>query len=306
VADNDEFTTVRGASETTATINVTLVDDDKGGGTGILLAKDDNGATGELYLQVLSGVNPVNNSTIRTDDLTADPLLDLVLATTTLNTKTISPEFHGTSTGSNIIGAYGIGYEAADVGSSDLFTSLDDASRVPPNNVTFTITGLVSGEDRVLVGPRSAGVLNKSQLTTDVTLSAATETLVQCSAAVPTGTPASGTSTDNTRIRVELDTGIYRRIAYTSFSVNDFTITVGADDDWTGVNVATAPKDVFVAYIDVLANATTEAYTAVYASDVDLLVRVRDGGATPIKTFETSATFGSVSSSVAAVRTSDA
>jgi hypothetical protein len=81
---------------------------------------------------------------------------------------------------------------------------------------------------------------------------------------------------------------------------------VGADDDWTGVNVATAPKDVFVAYIDVLANATTEAYTAVYASDVDLLVRVRDGGATPIKTFETSATFGSVSSSVAAVRTSDA
>ena len=307
IADNDIISTVRGASETTAAVFVTIVDNDKSGGEGIILAKDDNGTTGEVYLQVVSGVNPVDNNIMRRDDVSGDPLLDLALATATINTRTLVPEFVGTSTGSNIIGGYGIGFEVADVGASDLFTSLDNTSRTPPNNVTFTVSGLVASEDRVLVGPRTGAALNKAQLTTDTTLSAATETLVQCSTAVPAGTPSSGTGAENTRIRVELDTGIYRRVQYDSFSGNDFTITVGPDDDWTGANISTFPKDVFIAYIDVLANATTEAYTAVYTSDVNLLVRVRDGGATPIKTFEaTSAQFLSTPVTVAAVRTSDA
>jgi hypothetical protein len=260
-----------------------------------------------VYLQVLSGVNPVDNNILRTDDVTADPLLDFANATAVINTRTVSPEFIGTSTGSNIIGAYGLGFEAADVGSSDRFTSLDNASRVPPNNVTFTVSGLISGEDRVLVGPRTGTTLNKAQLQTDTTLSAATETLVQCSTPVPAGTPASGTGADSTRLRVELDTGIYRRVQYDSFSGNDFTITVGPDDDWTGANVSTFPKDVFVAYIDKLAAATQESYTAVHTIDVDVLVRVRDGGATPIKTFEAQAAqFLATPVTVAAVRTSDA
>lgn len=62
----------------------------------------------------------------------------------------------------------------------------------------------------------------------------------------------------------------------------------------------------FVAYIDVLADAATESFTAVYQTDRTLFVRVRDGGGTPIKTFETDTTFGSTSSSVAAIRNSDA
>jgi len=45
----------------------------------------------------------------------------------------------------------------------------------------------------------------------------------------------------------------------------------------------------------------------VYDTDRDLLVRVRDGGATPIKTFEaTSAQFLTNNNSVAAIRQSDA
>ena len=39
---------------------------------------------------------------------------------------------------------------------------------------------------------------------------------------------------------------------------------------------------------------------------IDLLVRVRDGGSTPIKTFEAPATYGSAPVTVAAIRTSDA
>ena len=67
IADNDIICTTRGVlnGETTALINVTITDEDLSGGTGYVLAKDDNGTTGELYLQVVSGVNPVNTNIIR-------------------------------------------------------------------------------------------------------------------------------------------------------------------------------------------------------------------------------------------------
>lgn len=296
--DNDIITQI-GGTAASANIATTIVDDNRAGGIGRILALDDNGTTGDLYIQLLHGSAPVDNLRI------SETLTRFALVNVTVNTRTISPEFIGQSTGTNLIGAYGIGFQTADVGSADKFTALDNVLRSPPNNVTFTVTGLVSGEDRVLVGPRSGSALVKNQLQTDTTLSGATETLIQCSTAIPTDTPVSGTGTDNTRVRVELDSGIYRRVQYDSYSGNDFTITT-ADDDWTGANISTQPKDVFVAYIDVLADATSEAYTAVYSTDRDLLVRVRDGGATPIKTFEGNGVFGSTSSSLAAIRTSDA
>ena len=313
LTDNDVITTLRGAAETTAVINVTITDDDKSGGTGLILAKDDNGVTGEVYLQVVSGVNPVNNNRIRRDDVSGDPLLDYIDATTTLNTRTLVPEYLGTSTGSNIIGAYGIGFESADVGASDRFTSLDNTSRVPPNNVAFTVSGLVSSEDRVLVGPRTGTALNTGQWLLATALTGVAETAV----VVKTGTdtvpwpaaeinwPAAGGSGDPSAIRIQLDNGIYKNVDYTSHdSVDTFTIPSTAFNvDGAGVN-----QEVFMAFIDVLADAITEAFTGVHAgTDRDLLVRVRDGGGTPIKTFEgTAAQFLSTPQTVAAIRTSDA
>lgn len=313
LTDNDVITTIRGASETTATIAVTIVDDDKSGGTGILLAKDDNGADGELYLQVLSGSNPIDNNIIRKDDLLGNPLSDYVVATTTLNIRTVIPEFLGTSTGSNIIGAYGIGFQITDIGASDRFTSLDNASRVPPNNVVFTVSGLISGEDRVLVGPRTGSSLDRGQWLLSTALTGATETAV----VVKTGTdtvnwpaneinwPATGQSGDVSALRIELDSGIYRNMDYDSHnSLNTFTI---GSSDFSGALSAAVNNDVFLAFIDVLAGASEVTFIGVHAGvDRDLFVRVRDGGATPIKTFEaTSAQFLSTPQTIAAVRTSD-
>lgn len=296
--DNDIITQIDGTAAS-AVIATTIVDDDRAGGIGILLALDDDGVTGNLYLQLIHGQAPVDELRI------SENLTRFALVNVTVTGRTISPEFIGATTGTNLIGAYGIGFETADVGSNDKFFDLTNTQRVPPNNVTFTTTGLVSGEDRLLVGPRSGSALVKNQLTTDTTLSGAAETLVQCSTAIPLDTPQDGQSL-NTRLRVLLDTGIYRRVRYDSYAANDFTLNV-ADDDWTGANVSTTPKDVFVAYIDTLAGATSESYTAVYkGSDQDLLVRVRDGGGTPIKTFEGNGVFGSTSSSLAAIRTTDA
>lgn len=290
------------SSGATAAINVTIVDDDKAGGEGVLLALDDNGAAGDLYIQLIAGSAPVDLLPLegRTSGATA-------AVNTTVTPRVISPEFVGASTGSNIIGAYGIGFAVADVGSSDLFFDLANAQRIPPNNVTMTVTGLVTGEDYVMVGPRLTGILDKAQMTLNTTLSGAAEIAVVATAAIPTETPSEG-NTSNTKLRVQNDDGIFRKQPYDSFTGSTFTIPSTAYNgaQGTGTYQASSTNDLFLAYIDVLCDATSEAFTAVYTADRDLILRVRDGGASPIKTIENPITFGSSSFSTAIVRQSDA
>lgn len=298
LADDYDIKDVDAPTTNFAKINATIEDQDKAGGEGILLALDDDGATGQLYLQVLTGANPVEDVALRglSSSATAEP-------TATINARTISPEFVGQSTGTNIIGTYGIGFDKDDVGASDKFFDLSDTLRTPPNNVIFTVGGLVSGEDRVLVGPRSGSTLNKGLYTLETTLNGPAEVTVKVNPNIQTETPSEG-STSNSRIRVELDSGIYRRQAYTSWGNSDeFTIP---STDYQTTNIATAGNDVFPAYIDVLANADTEDFTAVHATNRDILIRVRDGGSTPIKTVENSAQFTGSAQTVTINRVSDA
>jgi hypothetical protein len=345
------------------------------------LVSGDDGTTGNLYMQLLKGTAPG-------DDVVLYELADntnTVTVNGSVTSRTISAEFVGTSTGSNIIGSYGIGFNPSTVGASDQFFDLGNTLRVPPNNVTFTVSGLVSLEDRILVGPEDgSGGLDIDQLTLNTTLSAADESSVVVTASIPTDTPSVGT------IRVQSDSGIYKRVRYSSYSGSTFTIipddtfidgdvTVGTDDitltshnfltgddvtltttgtlpaglstgtdyyviyvdantirlanslanAYAGTQVditaaagggthtveatsrnfssdnATNPRNVYISYIDELADATSEAFTSVYASDRTLFIRVRDGGGTPIKTFETTGTLGSAGGSSTAIRTSD-
>lgn len=255
-------------------------------------AVDDDGTTGNLYGQLMKGVAPANNTRIY-DDVNVANFVDVNGAVTS---RPIATPFIGQSTGSAIIGAYGIGMETTDVSAADQFTDLSGATITPPNNVTFTVFGLVSTEDRVLVTNDLASGIDYAQRTLQTTLNGAAETAVVVTAAIPSDTPASGT------IRIELDDGRYRLQSYTSWTGSTFTIP---STSYVGANAATAPKDVFISYIDKVAAATSEAFTVVYSSDRTLFIRVRDGGATPIKTFETTATLGSGGGSATAIRTSD-
>lgn len=292
---DDDRISVAGDPTKYCLINVTIADDTKAGGEGILLALDDNGVDGELYLQIITGAAPVEDSRLEAQDTTyAD-------ATAVLNSRTVSPAFVGQSTGTNIIGAYGIGFDPNDIGSSDKFFDLANTQRTPPNNVTFTVAGLVAGEDRILVGPRTGSALNKAQYTLLTTLSGAAEVAVSLTGAIQTETPSEG-QTGNTRLRVQCNSGVYKRQPYTSWSGVAFTIP---STNYTG-DPATQPKDVFVAYIDVLADAAQEAFTAVHSTNRDLLIRVRDGGATPIKTVESSAQFTGSPQTVTINRVPDA
>ena len=201
-----------------------------------------------------------------------------------------------------MIGAYGVGVDPDDLTASDTIEDLAGVTQTPPNNVTFTVTGLVSGEDRVLVAPRTGSVVDTDQMTLNTTLSGAAEGSVVVTASIPTDTPTTGT------IRVVNDSGFHRYLEYTSYTGSTFTLNgtydfSGADE----LDAATAPTDVYVSYIDLLATGTQESFTSVFSSTRDLFVRVRDGGATPIKTFEsTSAQLTNTGGSVGAIRTSDA
>lgn len=274
------------------------------GGAGIILADDDNGTTGTLWIQQTMGAAPVDTQVLWATDgtvLTAAPTEAVV--NVTVAAKTVSPEFLGTFTGSALIGAFGIGMNPNDTTSSDLFFPLEGGTVSPPNNVTFTVFGLVSGEDRVLVTNNSGGAPDFTQMATDTTLTANPETAISINPApgIPTETP-SPTGT----VRVELDSGSYARVAYTAVDIATDTFTIS--HDFSG-DAATAPANVFISYIDKLAASTSESFTTVYTSPRTLFIRVRDGGTAGdlegIVTFETTSALGSGGGSATANRISD-
>lgn len=285
---------ITGTGTATATI-ASLPTAVTGGGLCQVIAALDSGTTGTVWIQLLKGIAPIDGSIFYEDGAALHA--NQVVANGAPTARTISTPFIGSSTGSALLGAYGVGLDVTDVTASDLFRDLDDVSRTPPNNVTFTVSGVVSGEDYVLVGPRAAGILDLAQDTIDGALSGAAVTSVVVTTSIPTDTPASGT------IRILSDDGRYLRVPYDSYT--GFTYTTPAYD-FSGASVVADNNSVFISYIDLLATSTSEAVTLIYASDRDLFVRVRDGDSTPIKTFETPAQLTSTGGSSSAIRTTDA
>lgn len=260
------------------------------GGTGALLAIDSVTAGTKIWVQLLTGVAPTSGAITGAGGGSA--------TIGTVTSKTVPKVFLGSYTGT-LIGAYGVGVDADDLTASDTIQDLLNVTQTPPNNVVFTVSGLVMDEDYVLVGPKDTGnAIKFDQLLLNTTLSGATETAVVCTTAIPSDTPASGT------IRIELDSGIYRRIPYISWATDTFVI---AETSFEDPNDATAGANIWISYIDRLCEGdTSESFTTIYSSSRNLYVRVRDGGGTPIKTFESPAVLGAAGGSAVASRITDA
>lgn len=266
------------------------------GGTGQMLAVNNTTASSatKMWIQLLTGVVPTDNQTITGGTSGATNLVNV-----TVTERTVSTPMCGASTGSSIIGAYGFGIEALDLSASDKVFDLTNTLRQAPNYVTFTVGGLVSGEDYVLVAPNDGGAIDLNQFTLNGALTGAAVTSVVVNEAIPADTPATGS------IRILRANGAYTRHPYSAYNTGTKTFTITSHDFST--NNAANAANTYVSYIDKLAAATSEAFTAVYAgSDRSLYIRVRDGGGTPIKTFETTGTLGAGGGSATAVRTSDA
>lgn len=391
VADNNIFTRVDGTANDGATVNGSPTNPEASGGVGVILADD---ATDTVWIQLLKGSAPVNNLPLW--EATTAGVYDnatgtnaLVNVTVTNREPLLTKPFLGASTGSSIIGGYGIGIASEDLTASDILFDLGNNQITPPNNVTVTISGLISGEDYVTVAQRglrfaydteasgpfqvgetltfsgsatatavlaelvdqgttgymivseavtgslptgatadnaviSGGTssataaingsvssdINKRQLTLATTLNADGITSVVVNGTIPTDTPSSGI------VRVQDNNGFYRKLIYTSYTGSTFTVSNPGDteDNFNSVNATggagpTGNRNVYIGYIDTLADATSEAFTAVYLADRNLFVRVRDGGTAGdglgIKTFESTVTMGSSGGSSTAIRTSD-
>jgi len=266
------------------------------GGTGQMLAINSTTAPTKMWIQLLTGVAPTDGQTITggTSSATAD-------VNVTITSRSLSFPFIGASTGSALIGAYGVGLEPTDLAATDKVFDLDNTQVTPPNYVTFTVGGLVSSEDYVVVYPEDGGAIDTDQLSLNTALTTDNITSVVVTASIPSDTPSVG------YIRVVDDAGRARRLSYSSWTGSTFTIdeSGSGEEDFSGDEAASS-NDVYIAYIDKLAASATESFTSVYNADRDLFIRVRDGGGSPIKTFETTGTLGSGGGSTTAIRTSDA
>lgn len=266
-------------------------------GTGQLLAVDNTAGASStvLWMQLLTGVVPNANTITGNGGATA--------TAGTVTERTISTPFVGASTGSALIGSYGLTLETADLSAADTVFDLTNTAVFPPNNVTFTVSGLVSGEDYVIVANNSGSNFDYTQMATDTTLNGAAETSVSINPApgIPNDTPASGT------IRIERDDGLYSRHPYSARDVSTDTFTITSHN--FVANPATAPANVFITYIDKLAASTSEAFTTVYDSNRTLFIRVRDGGTAGdlegIKTAEGTAVLGTNGGSIGINRIAD-
>jgi len=259
------------------------------GGTGILLAIDSVTAGTKMWIQLITGVAPTSGTITGAGGGSA--------AIGLVTSKTVPKIFIGSYTGT-VIGAFGIGVDADDLTASDTIQDLLGITQTPPNNVTFTVSGLVSGHDYVLVTPKGVGTeIDFAQMTLNGGLSGPAVTAVVVNGSIPTDTPASGT------IRIELDTGVYRLIPYNTWSGSTFNIT---STSFADPNDAANGSNVFISYIDRICDDDEETFTAIYSGTPRaLFVRVRDGGATPIKTYESAATLGAAGGGAVASRIVD-
>lgn len=259
------------------------------GGTGQMLAINNVNAPTKMWIQLLTGVAPTDNQTITGGTSGATCLVNV-----TVTERAVATPFVGVSTGSALIGAYGLGMEALDLSASDKVFDLDNTQRQAPNYVTFTVGGLTIG-DRVLVTNDDTGIDYNQMVTTAAAITGAAVTSIVVTTSIPADTPATGT------IRVERADGTYTRHPYSAWTGSTFTIT---SHDFS-TNNAPAGADVFVSYIDKAAASTSESFTSVYSADRTLFIRVRNGGGTPIKPFESTGTLGSSGGSTTAIQTSD-
>jgi hypothetical protein len=287
--NTEALTTLRGSGEWTATSG-TVVNNTRSGQI-LLAALDDQGTTGNIYGQLLTGLAPSDSQT-----LFAPAGAATYDVNGTVSTRTINNQYFGSYTGTNYNPAnFGIAISTSDAIAGDQFTNLLGNTISPPDNRSGTVTNLVSG-DYITVYPWDGAAtdvngdaepdFNEMSATTTITGGAATEIVVGAGN-IPVNTPSAGF------LRYERDSdGNYTLVEYSSWTNTTGTFTLVG----TAPDTATTPFNVFRAFIDEITTTTSQSYTAQYTSDNQVAITVRRGGSpNPIKTAKTTATFGAFS-----------
>jgi len=295
--NTEALTTLRGASEWTATSGTVV--NNTASGQMLLVAKDDGGATGNVYGQLLTGTVPANGQTLfgATDGDTLD-------VNGAVSSRTVNSQLVGSYTGANYNPMnFGIAIDPSDAIAGDSFTNLLEAGIAPPDNRSGSVTNLIVGDyvtvfpwDGVATDVNGDAEPDFNEMTTTALVTGGVSTTVVVGAGnIPANTPATG------YLRLERDSdGNYDLLEYSAWTNTTGTFTLVG----TAPNTATNPANLFRALIDQVATATSHSYTATFTVANDVAVTVRRGGVTPIKTFKTTAEFGAFS--ISTIRTPDA
>ena len=259
------------------------------GGAGQLLAMDSPTAATKVWLQLLTGVAPVDS-----DILTAGGTVtvNVTVATVALGGECIAGNFTG-----SWIGAKGAAQAVTDVGSTDSFTDLNGGVQAPPNLQSAAIGGMVATEDRVVLGKSlDSTTINKTEYAAAAGNNLGNGT-IEVTAAI-TNVPSAGW------VRIDNEAGGEDSYKYSSFSGTTFTL-----DAVTLTQNYTAAVNVYPLVLDKVAASATESNAWTYVSDTLLAGQVVDDGSTggtPTVPFPLSGTFGSTGFSVNIVRQPDA
>ena len=188
----------------------------------------------------------------------------------------------------------GVLCEIQDEGATGYMVIRHTGGTLPTDNTT--IAGDSSSATAAVNGAVNA-FIDVRQFTLSGALTTAGVTTVTVNEAIPQDTPATGV------IRIKRADSVYTNHTYSARNIVAKTFTIGSTD--FSSNNAPASSNTYIGYIDKAAASASESVSMRFASNRNLFVRVRNGGASPIKTFETTATFTSSGGSATAIRTSD-
>lgn len=203
----------------------------------------------------------------------------------------------GTFAGGTFFGARGVwlsNVNSLDIKSYQL-TASDDTTQNPPNTVSVTVSGVVSG-DRVGVF-RLDGVGGNVDKDMFGGVDAITSNTIVVVNNIDSDTPQAG----YLRIRDADNLALEILFSYTSWSSKTFS---GVTPDPTGGTPFTpvSGDPIFAPLIDAQASSTSIYNTLIYNASIPVLVRVRKKGIIP---FEVENTVGSNGMAQAAIRTTD-
>lgn len=260
------------------------------GGTGVLLGVDNvnDVSTTRIILHLSTGVAPTDTQVI--SGATAQNA-----CSGTPTKLTTYPSHLGQFTGSNWIGAYGIGFADTELTFGDSVTSLDGETPAVPQNVTITINVTCgdSGDDpHVMIAEKDPVLTAPDYTVYTVAAQASGTATITVNEAIASDEPQDGWI-------LVYPTGLSTYKAYHYQSWTGSVFTLDTTDHPTGTDEAFTLNDpAFVAIIYASATGAgtdkTVANTYVYSADKDIIGWVRHGDpTTPDKPVPISATVGS-------------
>lgn len=258
-------------------------------GRALLIALDDGGTTGNLYMQQLTGLVPSDNQTVfgSTSLQTAD-------VNGSASTRVINNQYVGVFTGTNFQTNFGIAIDPSDAIAGDVFPDLLGVSQNPPNNQQGQVTGVEANMfitalpwDGTTLDPVGDPEPNFDEMGLTATVSSGSTTVVVGASNIPDNTPSAGF------LLVERDSDAeYALLEYTSFDNSTGTFTLGGTTPTAGIAAAIS-NNAMRALIYQVAGATSISYTAVVGVSEQVYITARRGGtATPIQVAKATATFG--------------